>query len=60
VSAGYSGTPLAEKLGYKSGQRVLWLDAPENYPSLLAPMPDGVAVDTAPGNPPYELSENNV
>jgi hypothetical protein len=55
MSAGYSGTPLTKKLGYKSGQRALWLDAPGDYPDLLAPMPNGIAVDAAPKNPPYDL-----
>jgi hypothetical protein len=55
MTAGYSGTPLAKKLGYKPGHRALWLNAPADYPSLLAPMPADVAVDTAPGNPPYDL-----
>ena len=55
MSAGYSGTPLAKKLGYKSGQRALWLGAPADYPTLLTPMPDGVAIDTVPENPPYDL-----
>lgn len=39
---GYSGTPLAKKLGYKSGQRVALLGAPANYRKMLAPIPDGV------------------
>lgn len=34
--AGYSGTPLWEKLGYKSGVASFVEDAPENYVSLLA------------------------
>ncbi|HTJ57793.1 MAG TPA: DUF3052 domain-containing protein, partial [Devosiaceae bacterium] len=32
--AGYSGTPLAQKLGFKDGQRVLFLDLPENLAEL--------------------------
>jgi hypothetical protein len=40
--AGYSGTPLAKKLGIKPGQRVALLGAPSNYRKLLAPVPDGV------------------
>lgn len=40
--AGYSGTPLAQKLGIKPGSQVLLVDAPEAYMSLLAPLPDGV------------------
>jgi hypothetical protein len=44
--AGYSGTPLAKKLGIKPGQRVALLDAPSNYRRLLAPVPDGVEFGT--------------
>lgn len=40
--AGYSGTPLAKKLGYKPGMRVLLISAPEHYRELLADLPDGV------------------
>jgi hypothetical protein len=38
-SAGYSGTPLAKKLGLKSGQRVCAPGAPLDYRKLLAPLP---------------------
>lgn len=41
-TVGYSGTPLAQKLGIKAGMRVVTLDAPSDYPTLLAPMPDEV------------------
>ncbi len=40
--AGYSGTPLAKKLGIKPGIRVLLLDAPDAFEEQLAPVPDGV------------------
>jgi hypothetical protein len=40
--AGYSGTPLARKLGIKSGDEVLLVGAPEGYPELLGPVPDAV------------------
>jgi hypothetical protein len=40
--AGYSGTPLAKKLGINAGSKVFAVDAPSNYASLLAPIPDGV------------------
>ena len=40
--AGYSGTPLAKKLGIKSGSRLFLSNAPKNYPILVAPLPDGV------------------
>ena len=42
MTAGYSGTPLSKKLGYKAGQRVCAPGAPSNYRRLLAPLPDGV------------------
>ena len=42
MNAGYSGTPLARKLGFKPGQRVAVVGAPANYRKLLAPIPEGV------------------
>jgi hypothetical protein len=45
-SAGYSGTPLAAKLGIKAGSRVVPIGAPGNYRELLAPLPEGVAFGT--------------
>ena len=41
--AGYSGTPLAAKLGIKTGTALLAVGAPADYRDLLAPVPDGVA-----------------
>jgi hypothetical protein len=41
---GYSGTPLATKLGVKAGSRVALLGAPEDYAALIEPMPDGVSI----------------
>ncbi|WP_029918918.1 DUF3052 family protein [Nevskia soli] len=40
--AGYSGTPLAKKLGIKPGNKVLLVGAPEGYRSLLDPLPQDV------------------
>jgi hypothetical protein len=40
--AGYSGTPLAKKLGVKTGSRLVVLGAPADYPALLEPLPDDV------------------
>ena len=40
--AGYSGTPLAKKLGIGTGARVWLAQAPANYKTLVAPLPDGV------------------
>jgi hypothetical protein len=35
ATAGYSGTPLIQKLGIKPGMKILLLHAPENYFQLL-------------------------
>ena len=50
-NAGYSGTPLANKLGIKSGFNVLLVDAPAHYLSLFENMPDGVNFNDDAGNP---------
>jgi hypothetical protein len=44
VAAGYSGTPLATKLGIREGSRVALLGAPEGFDDVLAPLPAGVRV----------------
>jgi hypothetical protein len=43
-SAGYSGTPLPQKLGIKPGDRIVALGAPWSYADVVAPLPDGAAV----------------
>ena len=40
--AGYSGTPLAKKLGIKPGTKLFTIAAPGHYDELLAPLPEGV------------------
>ena len=40
--AGYSGTPLAQKLGIKAGSRLLLVNAPAEAKSWLSPLPEGV------------------
>jgi hypothetical protein len=42
MTAGYSGTPLAKKLGIKPGSKLFPVAAPEHYDELLAPLPEGV------------------
>jgi hypothetical protein len=42
MPAGYSGTPLAKKLGLKAGDLVSLLDAPAGFRKLLEPVPDKV------------------
>jgi hypothetical protein len=41
-SIGYSGTPLAKKLGIKAGSKVFVANAPKGYGQLLAPLPADV------------------
>jgi len=40
--AGYSGTPLPQKLGIKPGLMVVTINAPANYRRLLGQIPDSV------------------
>ena len=40
--AGYSGTPLAKKLGIKTGAKVMLLNAPDNYLQLFTDLPADV------------------
>ena len=42
ASAGYSGTALAKKLGIAPGASVVAVEPPDDYRTLLAPLPDGV------------------
>jgi len=47
LPAGYSGTPLAKKLGFKPGFRVKVVGAPANYRMMLKPIPDGVTLSAS-------------
>jgi len=40
--AGYSGIPLAQKLGVKAGLTVVTINAPTSYRRLLGTIPEGV------------------
>ena len=42
--AGYSGTPLAKKLGFKPGAVAAYVGAPEGFEALLGELPEGVRV----------------
>jgi hypothetical protein len=44
ATAGYSGTPLARKLGVDEGTRVAWLGAPAGFDALVGDLPPGVDV----------------
>jgi hypothetical protein len=46
ASAGYSGTPLPQKLGIKPGMTLHVVDAPMDYGALIAPMGQKVAFAT--------------
>jgi len=46
--AGYSGTPLAKKLGIKEGSRLALLDPPADARDVLGVLPDGVTFADAP------------
>jgi hypothetical protein len=49
--AGYSGTPLAKKLGFKEGFRAALLSAPPGFQRELDPLPNDVRIiaGTLPG-----------
>ena len=42
MQAGYSGTPLAKKLGIKPGFKITLINAPEHYLGLFTDMPPDV------------------
>ncbi len=44
ASAGYSGTPLPQKLGIKAGARVLLVDAPKGFDKTLGALPAGATL----------------
>ena len=48
ASAGYSGTPLVRKLGFKPGMRVHYAAAPDGFAALVGELPDGVRVLARP------------
>ena len=43
AAAGYSGTPLPKKLGFKPGMTAVFLDAPDHLDALLGEL-EGVTV----------------
>jgi len=47
---GYSGTPLAQKLGIKLGHAVLTISAPPKYRDWLGDLPDVTFVSKPPKN----------
>ena len=52
MAAGYSGTPLAKKLGIKAGHRVATVNEPPEFRELLVDLPDDVVFDGSLDNEP--------
>lgn len=48
AQAGYSGTPLAKKLGLKDGMTVITRDSPQPYPTYFAQYPNVIDVNETP------------
>ncbi len=54
MTTGYSGTPLAQKLGIKSGFTVLTIGAPDDYSHLLGdPYDIKIIADKPAGRPDF-------
>ncbi len=53
--AGYSATPLARKLGIKSGHLIALLDAPPGFPDSLEPLPQDTDVRTSLDGGPFDV-----
>jgi hypothetical protein len=52
--AGYSGTPLPQKLGIKEGARLLFVNAPDSFADALGNLPAGAKVATK-GRGPHDV-----
>jgi hypothetical protein len=53
--AGYSGTPLARKLGIKPGHRVALIGAPDGFESTLEGLPEGVHIGRRVAGQPLDV-----
>ena len=53
--AGYSGTPLAKKLGFKEGFRTGLVNPPKGIQKELAPLPSGVDISVGNLTKPLDL-----
>jgi len=52
MTSGYSGTPLAQKLGIKDHAVIAALDAPAEFRDWLAPLPEGARLRASLGRSP--------
>lgn len=48
MTAGYSGTPLAKKLGFKEGFTILTVNEPDHYRDLIDPLPPNTRFTNKP------------
>ena len=53
--AGYSGTPLAKKLGIKENFRLFFFDAPKSLRGDLGELPPNVKISTRADGKPFDL-----
>ena len=53
--AGYSGTPLYKKLGFKEGQTIWIKNAPSHYKQLLEGMPEDISLHQEPIDKKYPV-----
>ena len=51
----YSATPLARKLGIKSGHLIALIDAPPEFPKALAALPEETDVRTSLEGGPFDV-----
>lgn len=52
MTPGYSGTPLAKKLGFKDGLRVTTINAPAGYHGWLDGLPPSTSISSRLGSSP--------
>jgi hypothetical protein len=55
MAAGYSGTPLPQKLGIKEGHQLALLSAPKGFEKTLGALPFGVATREALKGKPLDV-----
>ena len=53
--AGYSGTPLGKKLGFKEGLRAALVNPPKGFRQELGPLPNDVAISVGSPAKPVDL-----
>ena len=53
--AGYSGTPLVKKLGFKEGFRAGFVNSPKGFRKELGDLPERVTILTARLSKPLDL-----